>query len=112
MIRLTHLAFLVSAVYVAAAAESPNQLSAEEKAAGLKPLFDGQTFQGWHSFKKTSFPAKGWVVEDGWLHCQGKDGGDVLSDGEYDQFDLKWEWKLEPAGNSGLKYFVLETRSS
>lgn len=75
-------------------------------------LFDGQTHNGWHSFKKTSFPTNGWVVEDGWLHCLGKNGGDVLSDGQYDQFDLQWDWKIEPSGNSGLKYFVLETQSS
>jgi len=94
------------------AQSTPNQLSSEERAAGWKLLFDGQTTQGWHSFKKSSFPASGWAVEDGWLHCLGKNGGDVLSDGEYDQFDLQWEWKIEPAGNSGLKYFVVESRGS
>ena len=95
------------------AAESPaNQLSSEERAAGWKLLFDGHTSQGWHSFKKSSFPANGWVVEDGWLHCLGKNGGDILSNGKYDQFELQWEWKIEPAGNSGLKYFVLESRNS
>jgi hypothetical protein len=93
-------------------AQSSNQLSPEEKAGGWKLLFDGQTTHGWHSFKKSSFPASGWVVEDGWLHCLGKNGGDLLSDGEFDQFDLEWEWRIEPAGNSGLKYFVLETRNS
>lgn len=94
------------------AAEPANQLSAEEKAAGWKLLFDGETPGGWHSFKRTSFPTNGWVVADGWLHCLGKNGGDVLSDGAYDQFDLQWEWKIEPAGNSGLKYFVLDSRNS
>ncbi len=93
-------------------AGNPNQLSAEEKSAGWQLLFDGQTTRGWHSFKKTSFPASGWVVEDGWLHCLGKNGGDILSDGEYDQFELQWEWKIAPAGNSGLKYFVLESRNA
>lgn len=94
------------------AADPANELSSQEKAAGWKFLFDGQTTKGWHSFKRDSFPTKGWEVQDGWLHCLGKDGGDVLSDGEYDQFDLQWEWKLEPGGNSGLKYFVLESRNS
>ena len=96
----------------ALAADPANQLSAAEKANGWKLLFDGQTPQGWHSFKKSTFPAKGWLVEDGWLYCLGQNGGDILSDGEYDQFDLEWDWKLETAGNSGLKYFVLESRNS
>ena len=75
-------------------------------------LFDGKTTAGWHSFKKKSFPEKGWQVEDGWLHCLGKGGGDVISDGQFDDFELTWEWKQAPGGNSGLKYFVLETRNS
>jgi 3-keto-disaccharide hydrolase len=110
-LRFIHLASLVLGLQ-ALADETPNQLSPEEKAGGWGLLFDGQTTKGWHSFKHTSFPAKGWVVEDGWLHCLGKEGGDVLSDVAYDQFDLQWEWKLEPGGNSGLKYFVLDSRNS
>src|SRR5579863_9583195 len=111
LMRLGCACFVLLSARVLLAA-SPNQLSPEEKAAGWQLLFDGQTPQGWHSFKRNSFPAKGWLVEDGWFHCLGKDGGDVLSDGEYDQFELKWEWKIEPGGNSGLKYFVLESRNA
>ena len=90
----------------------PNQLSPAEQSAGWALLFDGKSTDGWHSYHKKTFPAKGWVVEDSWLHGQGQGGGDILSDGEYDQFELQWEWKLAPAGNSGLKYFVLETRKT
>ena len=93
-------------------AAEPNQLTSAEKKDGWVLLFDGKTSRGWHSYQKQTFPAKGWVVEEGWLHGLGKGGGDILSDGEYDQFELEWEWKLAPGGNSGLKYFVLETRKS
>ncbi len=89
-----------------------NQLSTQEKAAGWKLLFDGKTTNGWRSFKKQSFPIKGWVVEDGWLHCLAKGGGDIISDAEFDNFELEWEWKQAPDGNSGLKYFIIETRPS
>src|SRR6266566_4897919 len=91
---------------------APNQLTEEEKAGGWKLLFDGNSTHGWHSFKKETFPAKGWDIDNGWLHGLGKGGGDIISDGEFDQFELQWEWKQAPAGNSGLKYFVLETRNS
>ena len=33
---------------------------------------------------------------------------DIISSETYDLFDLTWEWKIAPGGNSGLKYFVLE----
>jgi hypothetical protein len=89
-----------------------NQLTEEDKAAGWKLLFDGQTTKGWHSFKKQTFPSKGWDVQDGWLHCVGKGGGDIISDGEFGDFELQWEWKQAVGGNSGLKYFVLETRNA
>ena len=36
----------------------------------------------------------------------------VISDGEFDSFELTWDWKQATGGNSGLKYFVLETRQS
>src|SRR5215468_7056016 len=89
-----------------------NQLSPQEKTDGWKLLFDGHTTNGWRSFKKQSFPAKGWAVEDGWLHCFGKGGGDIITDAEFDNFELQWDWKQAPDGNSGLKYFILETRQS
>jgi hypothetical protein len=107
----TCLAFLASALPLVSAS-APNQLQPSEKSAGWKLLFDGKTTHGWHTFKKTSFPEKGWVVEDGWLHCLGEHGGDILSDGAFDQFEIQWQWKIQPGGNSGLKYFVLETRNS
>jgi hypothetical protein len=83
--------------------------------AGWKLLFDGKTTQGWHTFKKELFPDKGWVVEDGWLHCLGKGGGskgggDIISDAEFNDFELQWEWKQASGGNSGVKYFILESR--
>lgn len=89
-----------------------NELTGEEKTAGWKLLFDGRTTAGWHTFKKDSFPAKGWQVADGWLHTPGKGGGDIVSTEQFEQFELTWDWKLEAGGNSGLKYFVTDTRNS
>jgi hypothetical protein len=89
-----------------------NQLTPEETATGWKLLFDGKTTQGWHAFKQTTFPTNKWEVSNGWLHALGKGGGDIVSDGLYDQFELTWDWRIDSGGNSGLKYFVSPTRSS
>ena len=114
--RLTAIGFLIFSIVLIASSgfgvDAPNQITEEEKAGGWKLLFDGKTTQGWHSFKKHTFPEKGWDVRENWLHGAGKGGGDILSDGEFDQFELQWEWKQAPGGNSGLKYFVLESRNS
>lgn len=91
---------------------APNQLTPTETAAGWRLLFDGKTTEGWHRFHQRAFPEKGWVVEDGWLHGLGQGGGDIVSEDEFEQFELQWEWKLAPGGNSGLKYFVVDTRKN
>jgi hypothetical protein len=94
-------------------AAQPNTLIADEQKDGWTLLFDGRTTQGWHTFKKTTFPAKGWVIEDGCLKHLDKGGdGDLISDGEFEEFDLTWEWKIAPGANSGLKYFVTDQRAS
>jgi hypothetical protein len=96
----------------AAGAAEPNQLTAEEKAAGWKLLFDGQSARGWHSFKKRTFPETGWVVEDGWFKCVANGhGGDIVSMEEFNDFELSWEWRIPPKANNGLKYFITEERA-
>ena len=112
VLRLSSAFALLLAGAAAVAAPVVNQLSDEEKAAGWKLLFDGKTTDGWRTFKKKSFPAKGWVVEDSWLHCLGKSGGDIISEGEFGDFELQWDWKQAEVGNSGVKYFVIETRDA
>ena len=94
------------------AAAAPNTLSPSEKSSGWELLFDGKTTEGWRGYKKQSFPESGWEVENGWLHCLGKDGGDIVTAGTYKQFDLRWDWKIVTNGNSGVKYFVPETHGS
>jgi hypothetical protein len=106
--------FLISASFLipAGRAEEPNLLSAQEKSEGWQLLFDGKTNSAWRSFRKDTFPQHGWVVNDGWLHCLGTDGGDLVTRAEFGDFELEWDWKQAPAGNSGVKYFVLESRNS
>jgi sugar phosphate isomerase/epimerase len=93
-------------------AQTHNTLSDEEKAAGWRLLFDGRTTTGWRGFRKPGFPAAGWVVEDGTLKSLGQKGGDIITTATFDDFELSWEWKLSPKGNSGIKYFVSEQRGT
>ncbi len=90
-----------------------NELTASEKADGWRLLFDGKTTQGWRSFKKETFPEKGWRVVDGVLEkIANERGGDVITTGEFNDFDLQWEWRIPPRANNGIKYFITEERSS
>ena len=71
-----------------------------------KPLFDGRTTAGWHGYKQKTMP-EGWRVVDGALTRVGK-GGDIVSDQEFENFELTLEWKIAPGGNSGVFYRVVE----
>ena len=75
-------------------------------------LFDGKTLTGWHAFNKTG-EVKNWKVEDGAMVCQGaaKDahGGDIVTDKEFENFELSWEWKVDKGSNSGVMYHVIES---
>jgi len=91
----------------------PNHLSSSERAAGWRLLFNGQDTTGWRAFGKPEFPAKGWVVEDGWLkHVAKGGGGDILTTEKFTDFELSWEWRAAAGANSGLKYFIDEARGS
>ncbi len=76
-------------------------------------LFDGQSLAGWHGFNKTG-EVKNWTVQDGALVCLGaaKDahGGDLVSDKQYSNFELTWDWKVDKGSNSGVMYHVIEDK--
>lgn len=93
---------------------APAQLTAAEKQAGWKLLFDGKTLNGWRGYKKPAAEGLRWRAIDGNLAlppAEGKDTRgalDVITTDKYGDFELQWEWKISPGGNSGVKYFVLE----
>ncbi len=94
---------------------APNQLTSEEKSEGWVLLFDGKTHDGWRAYDKQTFPT-GWEVADGTLHCKGsgrgeagaENGGDIIYDEKFSNFDLKMEWKISEGGNSGIFYLAQE----
>ena len=86
-----------------------NVLTEAEIEDGWVLLFDGKTTDGWKNFNQDH--VSGWKVEDGCLLGQGLGGdigGDIVTEKEYGNFILKWDWKLGPHGNSGVMYHVVE----
>jgi Domain of Unknown Function (DUF1080) len=81
---------------------------------GWVALFDGKTTTGWHSYGKTTI-GDAWKIADGaiYLDTTKKEGwqttgGDIVTAEEYENFDLKLEWKIAPNGNSGIIFYVNE----
>lgn len=81
---------------------------AEKKAKKWEILFDGVSTEKWRGYKQDSFPAKSWTVQDGALKTIVGDGSDIVSKEEYDNFELRLEWKVAPGANSGVMYRVTE----
>lgn len=89
-----------------------NTISDEERAMGWKLLWDGKSTEGWRGAKLTSFPQKGWEVNNGVLKVlkstggESTNGGDIVTVKKYKNFELKVDFKITEGANSGVKYFV------
>jgi hypothetical protein len=72
-----------------------------------RPLFDGKTLQGW-TMANGQPVTQGWEVVDGMIHLKpsNESTGHIVTDREYGDFDLSFEWRISPGGNNGLKYRV------
>lgn len=92
------------AVSLRGAAE-PNTLTAAERAAGWKLLFDGQSLTGWRSYQSAT-PGASWKIIDGALVATVPKTDDLLTVGTFGDFELSIEWKIAEAGNSGILYRV------
>ena len=82
---------------------APQWLVAEP---GFTPLFDGETLTRWTLLPREQ-PSGQWHFESGTLVVDGKPGN-LASNEEYGDFDLRIEWKIGPMGNSGVFYRVAE----
>jgi hypothetical protein len=86
-----------------------NKLTPKEIASGWKLLWDGETFQGWHNFNKEGLT--GWKIEGGNLISLGQGGdhsNDIVTNQEFQNFELSLEWKISPGGNSGIFFNAVE----
>lgn len=78
-------------------------------------LFDGETFAGWRGYNRTDIPAA-WTIEDGCIKINGsgmgeagaQDGGDIIFDQKFKDFELELEWKVDKGANSGIFYLGQE----
>jgi hypothetical protein len=74
------------------------ELSPEEKADGFVLLFNGKNLNGWTGNKINH------VIEDGTIAIRPKLGGhgNLYTEKEYANFNLRLEFKLTPGANNGL----------
>lgn len=111
------LVLLASVKFLDASAQST--LTDREKKEGWKLIFDGQTTTGWRNYGSYKI-GEAWKVKDGTLYLdtsnkkdwQTLGGGDIITDKEYENFELSLEWKIEACGNSGIMFNVVESKEN
>jgi hypothetical protein len=115
---------IVCAAIIVGACNSPNNNNTtsvsdstkiNQPESGWISLFDGKTTKGWHKYGGGAVgPA--WKIADGVLYLDAtekegekiKGGGDIVTDEQFENFDLKLEWKISKGGNSGIMFCVHE----
>jgi hypothetical protein len=105
-----------------------NTLSAAERAAGWRLLFDGESFEGWKIYGAEDDAIEAWVIEDGafkftrdvsglgliWNHINpfSRAAIDLMTRERFSRFELRVDWKISSGGNSGIFYLVPDEEAS
>lgn len=108
MIKLINIClFLFLSSIILSAQQKDNVLTPEEFEQGWELLFDGKTLKEWKAYNGDT--PKSWFVNDGAIYCDGTTGNDDLMTIEkFEDFDLKFHWRIKENGNSGVIYRVRE----
>lgn len=74
-------------------------------------LFNGTSLKGWRTFQNK--PSDSWLVQDGVLYCNGNKNthqqhADLITEAQFENFELSLEWKIASGANSGILYLVSE----
>jgi hypothetical protein len=98
------------ALVLLAQGQEHNQLTAAEKETGWRLLFDGTLGSDtpWRAYRGTEMPP-GWAVKEGALvSVKPAAGNDIVTKQQFEWFELKLEFKIEPGQNSGIMFHVTE----
>lgn len=93
----------------------PKPTHQRRKKQGWILLFDGKTTNGWHGYNKDGVPAV-WLAKDGELQCDPTkrtelEVTDLVTDQAYENYELRFEWKISEGGNSGVFINVQEKKN-
>ncbi|WP_231463606.1 MULTISPECIES: DUF1080 domain-containing protein [unclassified Pedobacter] len=102
----------VSAMFCATTmAQEANTLTKKEVKKGWKLLFDGKSLNGWHTYLRDTVGSK-WTVQNGAIVFDPtkprNGGGDIVTNEEYENYELNLEWKISKGGNSGIIFDIQE----
>lgn len=92
--------------------ENSEMTNSEETQDEWQELFNGENLDGWKAFNKDSISDQ-WKVENGAISFTPAEGErekteNLISEEEFESFELSLEWKISEGGNSGIMWAVQE----
>lgn len=113
---MKQIVFATALVFLLGSCKQQNQQKEETtqlpKEASYVSLFDGVSFNGWHSYLGGD-QLNGWAIEEGAMVFDPalrteKRSSNIVTDAEFTNFELVLEWKIAEGGNSGIMWAVVE----
>ncbi len=89
-----------------------NGLTELESEDGWILLFDGNKIDQFHTYNGQGVDSK-WKIDNGALHFNPEaegNGGDLVTNDEFENFELCLEWKISNCGNSGIFFNSVEDK--
>lgn len=85
-----------------------NTLAPAERQAGFRLLFDGKSMRGWRDPAGQKPPGDSWIIEGGCLRTLARPriSEDLITEESFGDFELKFDWRISPGGNTGVKYRI------
>jgi hypothetical protein len=111
MMRLRYVLLVVGLLWTTTlVGQGDNTLSKQEEKDGWNLLFDGKTTKGWHGYNMKQIYSA-WKVGDGelYLDVTSLDRGDIITDEEFENYELTLDWKITECGNSGIIFNSIES---
>ncbi|HAO08167.1 MAG TPA: hypothetical protein DCQ50_14545, partial [Chryseobacterium sp.] len=80
----------------------PYELSAQEKADGFVPMFNGVNLDGWTGNKTNYYAQEGMIISDPVGKPAAGENKNIYTEKEYSDFIMRFEFQLTPGANNGL----------
>lgn len=80
--------------------------------SGFTNLVSKNITDGWHTYGNTTV-GKAWTIDNQTIHFnpsikEKSERGDLVTNADYENFHLKYEWKIAKNGNSGVMFNVID----
>lgn len=108
------LALLALTAFLTGSCQNKENTSTDKESEAMDDTawIDLSTLDQWHCYNK-SVVTSGWSEDNGVIAFDPSknDGGDLVTNDEFEDFELSLEWKIDSCGNSGIMWAVYEADS-